>query len=184
VVCHPHPLFGGAMTNKVAHTLAQTYVELGAVAVRFNFRGVGGSGGAHDDGHGEVDDVLAVIQWARSRWLEKGQVLPLWLAGFSFGAAMALGAALRDQQVACLITVAPALRWLHATDGRMPQCPWLVIQGDRDELVNVEEVRVWTMGLEHPPQLVILEGAEHFFHRRLSDVRGAIINWMKQPEHR
>ena len=131
LICHPHPLFGGTMTNKVAHILARTCNDLGAVAVRFNFRGVGKSVGAHDDGRGETEDVLAVIAWAEQRW----PGATIWLAGFSFGAAMALRTA-RRHQVAKLVTVAPALRWLEQLDGATPNCPWLVVQGDQDELVD------------------------------------------------
>src|SRR5262245_31668323 len=110
IVCHPHPLFGGTMPNKVAHILARACNDSGAVAVRFNFRGVGRSAGTHDDGPGEIDDVLAVIGWAQQRWPNA----PVWLAGFSFGAAMALQAALRHGRIARLITIAPALHWLQS----------------------------------------------------------------------
>jgi uncharacterized protein len=175
VVCHPHPLFGGTMTNKVAHTLAKTYSDLGATVVRFNFRGVGRSAGVHNDGHGEVDDALAAISWVRARW----PGLPLWLAGFSFGAAVALAAALEDKHVARLVTVAPALKWLHATHGQLPTCPWLVVQGDHDELVNIDEVKTWLSGLAQPPQLRVLDGAGHFFHGRLTDLRDVVTHWMQ-----
>src|SRR6188768_1844090 len=91
VVCHPHPLFGGTMQNKVVHTTARALQEAGAATVRFNFRGVGQSEGTHDQGVGEIDDAIAVVQWTRARFVCD----ELWLAGFSFGAAVALQAALR-----------------------------------------------------------------------------------------
>jgi alpha/beta superfamily hydrolase len=113
VVCHPHPLFGGTLQNKVVHTLARTLQELAAPTVRFNFRGVGASEGVHDDGRGEVDDALAVIAWARARW----ECEPLWLAGFSFGAAVALHAC-ATARPAALVTVAPPVKRPDRTGNR------------------------------------------------------------------
>jgi uncharacterized protein len=173
VVCHPHPLYGGTMTNKVVHILARTFNELNAPAVRFNFRGVGKSAGAHDDGRGEIDDVIAMLAWAEQRWPNA----QIWLAGFSFGAAMALRASLRHP-VARLVTVAPALRWLTEIKEQIPTCPWLIVQGDQDELVNVDAVRNWAAKLKRPPRLEILPGAEHFFHGHLNDLRDAVKAWM------
>lgn len=173
VVCHPHPLYGGTMTNKVVHVLARTCNDLGAPAVRFNFRGVGKSGGMHDDGRGETEDVLAMLSWAAHRW----PGAKLWLAGFSFGAAMALRASLR-YPVDRLITIAPALRWLEQVKEQVPACPWLIVQGDQDELVDAQAVQVWTAGLAGAPKLVILPGAEHFFHGRLNDLRDAVKDWL------
>jgi alpha/beta superfamily hydrolase len=176
VVCHPHPLFGGTMTNKVAHTLARTFNDVGAVAVRFNFRGVGKSAGTHDDGQGETDDVIAMVQWAGSRWPNA----EIWLAGFSFGAAMALRASLRAtpaQRVVRLVTVAPALRWLTQVT-TAPTCPWLIVQGDQDELVDAQAVKQWAASLPRAPQIAILPGAEHFFHGRLNELRNAVHAWL------
>ena len=176
IVCHPHPLYGGAMTNKVVHILARACNDLDAPAVRFNFRGVGASGGAHDDGRGETDDVLAMIQWSERRWPGAA----IWLAGFSFGAAMALRASLRHP-VTRLVTVAPALRWLTEVQDEVPTCPWLIVQGDQDELVDVHAVRAWAANLSRPPQLQILPRADHFFHGRLNDLRDVVKNWLRTP---
>ncbi len=173
LVCHPHPLMGGTMTNKVAHILARAFNDLGAPAVRFNFRGVGASAGVHDDGRGETEDVLAMLAWMENRWPET----EVWLAGFSFGAAMALRASLKHR-VAKLVTVAPALQWLNELNTTVPECPWLIIQGDRDELVNVDAVRKWIGKLPKPPELKIISGAEHFFHGRLNDLRDAVKEWI------
>lgn len=169
VVCHPHPLYGGTMQNKVVHTLARAMQELGVPTVRFNFRGVGGSAGTYDGGAGELDDALAVCAWARRRW----NCETLWLAGFSFGSAVALQAA---QAVApqALVTVAPPVGRIIVAPVPRPACPWLVVQGDHDELVDVAGVRRWVAGYAPPPQLVVLEGAEHFFHGRLGDLRAAV----------
>ncbi|HTE41631.1 MAG TPA: alpha/beta fold hydrolase [Steroidobacteraceae bacterium] len=176
VICHPHPLFGGNMTNKVVHTLARTFNDLGLPAVRFNFRGVGKSAGTHDDGEGETEDALAVMEWTRERW----PGAELWLAGFSFGAAIALRASLRSP-VTRLITVAPAIRWLQQVKAA-PATPWLIVQGDQDELVNVEAVRSWVAKLTKPPTLEVLAGGEHFFHGRLNDLRDAINAWLERVE--
>jgi len=175
VVCHPHPLFGGTMHNKVAHILARACNDVGASAVRFNFRGVGASQGVHDDGRGEVDDVIAVLAWAEQRW----PGVHIWLAGFSFGAAMALRTALRDARVARLVTVAPALRWLQGLHDDRPSCRWLIVQGDRDELVDASEVRRWAAQMRQPPELAEIEGAEHFFHGRLTDLRQIVATWLQ-----
>jgi alpha/beta superfamily hydrolase len=173
LVCHPHPLFGGTMTNKVVHILARTFTDLGAPAVRFNFRGVGNSAGKHDDGRGETEDALAMLAWTKDRWPGAS----IWLAGFSFGAAIALRASL-SFPVARLITVAPALRWLTQVKEQVPACPWLIVQGDQDELVDARAVQSWAAGLTQPPQLKILPGAEHFFHGRLNDLRDAVREWL------
>ena len=173
VVCHPHPPSGGSMTNKVTHILARTFCDLGTPAVRFNFRGVGKSHGTHDDGRGEVEDTLAIMRWTTLRWPNA----KLQLAGFSFGAAMALLASLRHP-VDKLITVAPALHWLTPLHDHGPNCPWLIVQGDRDELVDAQAVRQWTDSLSQPPTLKILTGAEHFFHGRLNDLRDVVKTWL------
>lgn len=177
VVCHPHPLYGGTMQNKVVHTLARAMQELGVPTVRFNFRGVGGSDGAYDGGVGELDDALAVCAWARRRW----QCETLWLAGFSFGSAVALQAAPIVQPRAVL-TVAPPVGRIIVTPLERPACPWLVVQGDHDELVDVAQVRKWVGDFAPPPRLEVLEGAEHFFHGRLGELRAAVIEFLAGVE--
>jgi uncharacterized protein len=173
IVCHPHPLYGGTMTNKVTYMLARACVELGAHAVRFNFRGVGSSAGNYAEGDGETDDAVTVVDWAAQRWPQA----QLWLAGFSFGGAVAIRAAVARPQVARLITVAPAVQRIAVDASALPRCPWLLIQGDRDELVDPEGIRKWIAALEHPPEVKWLAGAEHFFHGRLNDLRDAVVNW-------
>jgi alpha/beta superfamily hydrolase len=170
VICHPHPLGGGTMTNKVVHTLARCFQELGAATLRFNFRGVGASEGQFDDGNGETQDALAAIAWARARWPAR----PLWLAGFSFGALVALRAAAQSGP-ALLVTVAPPVgRWDLRTI-EVPNCRWLIVQGDSDELVDAAAVRHWASALAQPPQLTLLVGVDHFFHGRLHDLKDAVL---------
>jgi len=175
VICHPHPQHGGTMHNKVVHTLARAFVRRGFAALRFNFRGTEGSEGSYDEGVGELDDALAAIDWMQEHY----PGLPLWLAGFSFGAAIAIRAAVA-QEVAGLISVAPAVARFAAGLERQPRCPWLIIQGDQDELVDVEETIDWVNGLEPGPELLVLEGVEHFFHGRLVELREAVTAFIPE----
>ena len=168
VCCHPHPLFGGTLTNKVIHTVARGFTAQGAAAVRFNFRGVGASQGAHDDGIGETDDLVTVADWARSRWPD----LPLWLGGFSFGSYVALRGAARLAP-ALLVTVAPPVgRWDFSSIAA-PTCPWLVVQGSEDELVPAAGVVAWAQTLQPAVRIAMLDGATHFFHGRLHELQDA-----------
>jgi alpha/beta superfamily hydrolase len=174
VVCHPHPLYGGTMQNKVVHTLARAMQELGAPTVRFNFRGVGKSEGEHADGIGEIDDAEAVVRWARERW----RCERLWLGGFSFGAAVAIQVEPRVRAER-LVTVAPPVARLGLEE--MPVRPsgeWLIVQGDRDDLVAAEDVTRWATRIQPPPQLAVLAGAEHFFHGRLGELRETVMRFL------
>jgi alpha/beta superfamily hydrolase len=169
VVCHPHPLFGGTLDNKVVHTTARALQEFGFATVRFNFRGVGASAGAFDDGRGETDDALAVADWALARWPDAGCTV----AGFSFGAFVAFQVAGR-RPVRRLYTIAPPVRRFDFTAHPVPPVPWTVIQGDRDELVDYQAVLEWTRHIEPMPTFVLVAGAEHFFHGRLNELRAAV----------
>ncbi|HEY5020829.1 MAG TPA: alpha/beta fold hydrolase [Steroidobacteraceae bacterium] len=170
VICHPHPLYGGTMINKVVHTIARTLQEQGQPTVRFNFRGVGQSEGTYDEGRGETADTLAVIAWGRARWPEA----PLTLAGFSFGAMVALLAA-PSAKPARLITVAPAVTHKEFSSVEQPQCPWLIIQGEADEVVDYREVAAFAARFSPAPVLRLLPGVDHFFNGRLPELRAAVI---------
>jgi alpha/beta superfamily hydrolase len=170
VVCHPHPKFGGTMDNKVVTTVARALQESGIPTVRFNFRGVGASAGSFDQGIGETADADAVAAWADARWPGRSLVI----AGFSFGAMVALRLAqLRLPRQ--LITIAPAIRHLDASARAVPNCPWLIVQGDADDVVDPAGVIDWADRLDPKPRLIVLPGAGHFFHGRLHDVRDAVI---------
>jgi alpha/beta superfamily hydrolase len=175
VICHPHPLHGGTMHNKVVTILERSMRELGLSTVRLNFRGVGASEGSFDDGYGETDDLFAVTEWVR-RTRPDDQ---LWLGGFSFGAYVSLKAA-QNLQLGQLISIAPAVGRYGFEELAHPGCPWLVVQGDEDELVSIDKVREWVDGLETQPELVIMERADHFFHRRLMDLRGLLKNGVRE----
>jgi alpha/beta superfamily hydrolase len=169
VVCHPHPLQGGSMQNKVAYMLARAFNDMGAVSLRFNFRGVGKSAGAFDDGIGETADALAAIDWLSAQ--HPG--LPLWLGGFSFGSYVALRAQ-SQRPVQRLVTVAPAVERFATADIRGPVCPWVLVQGDADDVVSPQKVLDWARGLATPPRIVEMAGAGHFFHGRLNELREAV----------
>jgi alpha/beta superfamily hydrolase len=173
VVCHPHPRHGGTMHNKVAHTLGRAFVRCGFAALRFNFRGTEGSEGEYDHGNGELDDALAALAWMRDRYPDG----PFWLGGFSFGAAIGVRAAVVTE-VDGLVSVAPAIYRFASGLETQPRCPWLIIQGDEDELVDVEETIEWLNDLEPGPELLVMQGAEHFFHGRLNDLRVAVMDFV------
>lgn len=176
VVCHPHPLHGGTMQNKVVHTAARALQEAGAATVRFNFRGVGASAGHYDNGVGELDDALAVVAWARRHF----ECDALWLAGFSFGAATALQAASQGAHPLRLVTIAPPVGRIITQPIARPDCPWLIVQGDQDELIELEAVRAWAAGFTPEPRLHVIEGAEHFFHGKLTQLREAILEFVRE----
>jgi alpha/beta superfamily hydrolase len=161
------------MQNKVVHTLARAMQELGVPTVRFNFRGVGGSAGAYGDGVGEADDARAVAAWARECW----SCNALWLGGFSFGSAVALNIA-AETAPAALVTVAPPVGRLLLDPVARPACPWLVVQGDRDELVDFATVRAWVAGYDPSPRFAALRDAEHFFHGRLGELRAVVSDFL------
>ena len=173
VVCHPHPLFGGTLDNKVVYTVARAFEQLGAPAIRFNFRGVGASAGVHDDGRGETEDALAVIAWGRARW----PGAQLWLGGFSFGGAVAFLAA-ATARPARLVLVAPGVTKIDVTHAPPPACPWLVIQGDADDVVPADFVLPWAHAIVPAPETAILSGAGHFFHGRIHELRDAVLKFM------
>jgi len=174
VVLHPHPQHGGTMHNKVAHTLARAFVRLGFAALRFNFRGTEESEGEYDDGVGELDDALAAIAWMRASYPDP----PLWLGGFSFGAAIGIRAAIASEPDG-LISVAPAVYRFASGLERQPECPWLIVQGDEDELVDIDEATKWVDSLEPGPEFLVIPGAEHFFHGRLIDLREALSSFIQ-----
>jgi alpha/beta superfamily hydrolase len=175
VVCHPHPLYGGTLDNKVVWTLARAFQQLGAPTIRFNFRGIGASSGAHDEGRGEVEDALAVIAHGRARWPQAA----LWLAGFSFGGVVALRAA-ATAQPACLVTVAPGITKSDVSTVARPACPWLIVQGEADDVVPANVVTSWARTLSPAPELLLLPGAGHYFHGRINELRDALVEFMRR----
>lgn len=170
VISHPHPLYGGTMTNKVVHILAKSFSELGAITVRFNFRGVGKSAGEYAHGIGEAEDLQAIVAELR-QWQPQA---PIWLAGFSFGAYVTT----RAQEVIKaekLLLVAPPVSMYAFDDIAEITVPWIVIQGGQDEVIDASAVKNWVSERPNQPQLIWMEEAGHFFHGRLNDVKEALL---------
>jgi len=175
IVGHPHPLFGGSADNKVVTTLARAFREMGCVTLRPNFRGVGASVGEHDHGVAEAVDMHAVHAYARQRW----GGLPLFLAGFSFGAHVItrLAKRLADEgdparRLVLVGTAAGFVEGLRSYQTEAVAPDTIVIHGSQDETVKLDNVLQWAEPLELP--VIVVPGADHFFHRRLHIIRAII----------
>jgi alpha/beta superfamily hydrolase len=171
ICCHPHPLHGGSMQNKVVHILAKTFLSLHAKVVRFNFRGVGQSTGEFADGIGEQQDLLAVINWIKQQWPQ----VPIWLAGFSFGAFVSAMCheVIKPQR---LILVAPPVEMYPEIQKVQIKTPdWLLIQGGQDEIVPSQSVLDWEKQQQHPANQIYLQDTGHFFHGQLNVVKDRIL---------
>jgi alpha/beta superfamily hydrolase len=171
VVCHPHPLFGGTLDNKVTQTLARALVALGFISVRPNFRGVGNTAGTHDEGRGEVDDMLTVVQLFQQRYQPKELVL----AGFSFGSFVQTHVA---QRLAAAGTPAQRLVLVGTATSRWQVMPVpedsLVIHGELDDTVPLSSVLDWARPQSLP--VTVIPGADHFFHGRLPIIKRLVIH--------
>lgn len=176
VIAHPHPLFGGTMDNKIVHTLFNTLLELGFISVKFNFRGVGKSAGVHDEGVGEIEDVVSITHFIRDHFTMQHGEQALLLAGFSFGGAIQAHAAqqLKPQH---LVLVAPSVERLNAPAVIDHAENTLIIHGDQDDVVPLQTVLDWAAPQSQP--VVIIPGAEHFFHGRLSDIKHVLVDAFK-----
>ena len=174
IVCHPHPLFGGTMDNKVVYTVARALQTSGIATLRFNFRGVGASAGTYDEGAGETQDAAAVADFGAARWPNRRLIL----AGFSFGAFVALRLALA-RDAARLITVAPPVGRFDFSELHAPACPWLVVQGDVDDVVDPNAVIAWVTRQNPAPELRVVPGVGHFFHGHLAELRDAVIETLR-----
>jgi uncharacterized protein len=171
LVAHPHPLYGGTMDNKVAQTLARTFVGLGYVAARINFRGVGASEGEHDHGLGETDDMAVLLAYMQQRY----PGLPVALSGFSFGTFVQARLA---QRLAAAGTPAERLVLIGTAAGKwhVEQVPadTIVIHGELDETIPLKDVFDWARPQDLP--VIVIPGADHFFHRKLQHIKG----WVSQ----
>ena len=185
VVCHPHPLFGGTLHNKVVFHTMKALNSFGFPVLRFNFRGTGLSQGEHDEGNGEVEDVHVALDWLNHEFH-----LPLIFAGFSFGAAVGLRAACPDIRVKALIGVGvPAIP--VAADTETPRTytfeflrncskPKLFVSGARDQFGPRAQLEALVVSAAEPKKLVVIEGADHFFEGRLRELRETIESWVRQ----
>jgi alpha/beta superfamily hydrolase len=173
VVCHPHPLHGGTLDNKVVYTVARAFEERGVPAIRFNFRGVGTSAGQYDEGIGETEDALAVIAYGRQRWPGAA----LWLGGFSFGGAVAIHAAARAHAQR-LVLISPAVGRLRIPAMASLPSTTLVVQGDADDVIEPHTVLDWAQTATPAPRVSVLTGAGHFFHGRLHELRETVLAFL------
>jgi uncharacterized protein len=185
LVCHPHPLFGGTLHNKVVFHTMKALNTFGFPVLRFNFRGAGLSQGEHDQGDGEVEDVSTALNW-----LDAEFHLPLLFAGFSFGAAVGLRAACPDARVKAVIGVGTPVIPV-AADTELPRTytfdflrdctkPKLFVSGERDKFGPRARLEALLASIPEPKKLVIIEGADHFFEGRLRELREAIEAWVKE----
>jgi len=185
VVCHPHPLFGGTLHNKVVFHAMKALNSFGFPVLRFNFRGTGLSQGEHDHGNGEVDDVRSALDW-----LDAEYHLPLVFAGFSFGAAVGLSAACADARVRAVIGVGTPVGPVVA-DSEVPrsytfeflqECmkPKLFVSGARDQFGPRAKLEALVASIPEPKKLVVIEGADHFFEGRLRELREAVETWVRE----
>lgn len=175
VVCHPHPQHGGTMLNKVAHTLARSFVQLGAETLRFNYRGVGRSEGAFADAVGETEDALAALDFMRARRPDA----KVWLGGFSFGAQVGISVA-GQRDLDWLVTVAPPVERMELEGFVVPRCPWLLVQGGADEIVDPEGVARWAKSLQPAPAFEWVDGVGHFFHGNLTRLKEIVVEHAPQ----
>jgi uncharacterized protein len=185
LICHPHPLFGGTLHNKVVFHTMKALNSFGFPVLRFNFRGAGVSQGEHDQGRGEVDDVRTGLDWLDSEFH-----LPLIFAGFSFGAAVGLRAACPDSRVKCVISIGTPVAPV-AADAELPRTysfdflsacakPKLFVSGARDEFGPGEKLEKLVASVPQPKKLVLIEGGDHFFDGHLHELRATIENWLKE----
>ena len=172
LVAHPHPLQGGTLDNKVVQTLARTFFSLGYAAVRFNFRGVGGSAGEFADGIGETDDALMVLAHAKAKY---GEALPVVLAGFSFGSFVQTRVA-KAMDAQRLVLIGPAVRRFAVEE--VP-ADTIVVHGETDDVVPLADVLAWARPLELP--IIVFPGCGHFFHGRLPQLQRVITGMWARP---
>jgi alpha/beta superfamily hydrolase len=175
LVCHPHPLYGGTMHNKVVFKAAQALQILGIPALRFNFRGVGHSSGTYDEGRGEMDDVRFALEFLSRRY----PGLPVILGGFSFGAYMALRVAVIDDRVQAMIGLAVPARMFEGEYLQGSHKPKLIIQGTRDELAPYALASQWFEQVPAPKSLVAVQGADHFFQGHLDEIQAIIVSFVQ-----
>lgn len=167
LMCHPHPLFQGTMSNKVVTTITRAAQELGYSTLRFNFRGVGQSQGIHDNGQGEVQDVLSAIRFAQQQGWQK-----ILLAGFSFGSGMACLASLECPEfIAGLFLLAPPVHHFDAPNQLPYEFETFIYYGDEDEVVPVDEMQDWSERVIPTPHVQVFAGGSHFFHGRLAELK-------------
>jgi alpha/beta superfamily hydrolase len=170
IVCHPHPLFGGTMHNKVVFRIARGFEDAGFAVLRFNFRGAGRSEGQHDHGRGEQEDLRAAIKFVEDKYSNA----EVWLAGFSFGAAVMLRAAVCDDHVRAFIAAGVPVSKYDFSEIARCNKPKLFVQGSLDEIGSTMDLEKLFEALDEPKQLKIIDGADHFFEGHLTELAQAV----------
>jgi alpha/beta superfamily hydrolase len=174
IVCHPHPMFGGTMHNKVVFRIARAFQDAGFLVLRFNFRGTGKSEGTHDDGRGEQDDLRAAIQFVEDKY----RAPEIWLAGFSFGAAVVLRAGCAAKRVHALVAAGTPVSKYDFSHVSPCNKPKLFVQGALDEFGSAEDLMRFVATLAGINQVNIIEGADHFFEGHLPEVFQAVSDFI------
>ena len=178
IACHPHPLFGGTMHNKVVYRIARAFADAGFAVLRFNFRGTGLSQGEYDQGRGEQDDLRAAIRFIE----EKYPGVELWLAGFSFGSTVMLRAAACYDRVRAFVAVGVPVSKSDFPDIAQCSKPKLFVQGSLDEYGSPNDLAKVFASLDDPKEMRIIEGADHFFEGHLAELALAVSNFIADVE--
>jgi hypothetical protein len=175
IICHPHPLYGGSLQHKVVHTLMRTFRELNVASVRFNFRGVGKSQGHYDNGVGEVEDLMAVLNWVVTQYPQA----TIWLSGFSFGAFIVAKSLMKvTVKIEQVVLVAPPVETFDFSGINFSNRLTCVVMGDQDEIVKPDAVVSWAQ--QYPNiEMLWLSDADHFFHGKLTMLKNKIIGYLK-----
>ncbi len=179
VVCHPHPLFGGTMHNKVVHRVASALFGMGVAVFRYNFRGVGASEGAHDRGEGELEDARVALEFLRVRHPGARR----WIAGFSFGSWVASRLAASESDAEQLLLIAPPVHTQTFEEMRASAVPKLVVQGSADDICRPENLARAFPTWAEPKRLIEVPGATHFFDKQLSELAEAVQLGLSAVSH-
>jgi alpha/beta superfamily hydrolase len=174
IVCHPHPLFGGTMHNKVVFRIARAFADAGFAVLRFNFRGTGRSEGEHDSGRGEQDDLRSAIEFIERRYAGA----EIWLAGFSFGSAVMLRAAACDDRVRAIIAVGVPVSRQDFSDVAHCNKPKLLVQGSNDQYGPLDQLETLFESLDEPKQMKVIDDADHFFEGHLPELAETVTKFI------
>jgi alpha/beta superfamily hydrolase len=175
VMCHPHPLYQGTMDNKVVTMTTAAFKSIGLATVRFNYRGVGKSTGSYGEGIGETEDLFAILDW-----LKTTRPGPVWLGGFSFGGYVAYRAAGLRTEIQQLLTIAPGVTRFDMAGLPEPSMPWVVVQGEADEVIPPQAVYDWLEGIKAPYRLYKLPNVGHFFHGELLTLKNLLAEHYRE----